>query len=106
MVSIRVKVKAITAPRFRLTQPIGVLVTELNPVLRGWGNYFKWGNSTRKFSQIDSYVQARLALFDSKKRQKRGRRWGTVHTAAWYGGLGVFSLSGTIRYGQPATATT
>ena len=106
MVSIRVKVKAITAPRFRLTQPIGVLVTELNPVLRGWGNYFKWGNSTRKFSQIDSYVQARLALFDSKKRQKRGRRWGTVHTAAWYGGLGVFSLSGTIRYGQPAIATT
>ena len=106
MVSIRVKVKAITAPRFRLKQPIGVLVTELNPVLRGWGNYFKWGNSTRKFSQIDSYVQARLALFDSKKRQKRGRSWGMVHTAAWYGGLGVFSLSGTIRYGQPATATT
>ncbi|MGH7643570.1 MAG: group II intron reverse transcriptase/maturase [Candidatus Dormibacteria bacterium] len=106
MASVRAKVKAITAPRSRLKQPIGVLVTELNSVLRGWGNYFKWGNSTRKFSQIDSYVQARLALFDSKKRQKRGRRWGTVHTAAWYGGLGVFSLSGTIRYGQPATATT
>ena len=81
-------------------------MAELNPVLRGWDNYFRWGNSSRKFTQIDSYVQARLALFDSKKRQKSGRRWGMVHTAAWYGGLGVCSLSGTIRYGQPAIGAT
>jgi hypothetical protein len=61
-----------------LYRPIGDLVAELNPVLRGWGNYFRWGNSARKFSQIDDYVRERLALFDSKKRQKRGRRWGAV----------------------------
>ncbi|MHB1640972.1 MAG: reverse transcriptase domain-containing protein [Candidatus Dormibacteria bacterium] len=106
MASVRAKVKAITAPRSRLKRPIGSLVAELNPVLRGWGNYFGRGNSSQKFSQIDSYVQARLALFDSKKRHKSGRRWGTAHTVAWFGSLGVFSLSGTIRYGQPATGTT
>ena len=106
MASIRAKVKLITAPRFRLTQPIGVLVAELNPVLRGWGNYFRWGNSAGKFTQIDSYVQERLALFDSKKRQRAGRRWGEEHSAAWYGGLGVQRLSGTIRYAPPATVTT
>ena len=39
MASIRAKVKGITAPRSRLTWPIGDLVAELNPVLRGWGNY-------------------------------------------------------------------
>src|SRR5439155_1931110 len=38
MASIRGKVKAITAPRSRLKWPIGALVAELNPVLRGWGN--------------------------------------------------------------------
>jgi len=103
MASIRAKVKAITAPRSRLKQPIGVLVAELNPVLRGWGNYFRWGNSARKFTQIDRYVRERLALFDSKKRQKRGRRWGTVHTSAWFGGLGLHTLSGTVRYAYPAT---
>lgn len=43
----------------------------------------RWGNSARKFSQIDDYVRERLALFDSKKRQKPGRRWGEVHTYAW-----------------------
>ncbi len=99
MASIRAKVKEITAPRSRLKLPIGALVAELTPVLRGWGNYFRWGNSTRQFSRIDSYVKERLALFNSKKHQKSGRRWGRVHTNAWLQSLGVHRLHGTVRYG-------
>jgi group II intron reverse transcriptase/maturase len=106
MAGIRARVKAITAPRHRLTWPIQALVKELNPVLRGWGNFFRWGNSTKKFVQIDSYVRERLALFDSKKRGKSGRRWGEVHTYAWYKALGVHILSGTVRTGTIARATT
>ena len=86
------------APRSRLLLPIAALVAELNPVLRCWGNYFRWGNSSWKFSQIDSYVQERLALFDSKKRQHSGRRLGDAHAAAWFTRLGVHRLSGTVRY--------
>jgi group II intron reverse transcriptase/maturase len=106
MDSIRGKIKAIAAPRYRLKEPIGVIVAELNQVTRGWGNYFRWGNSARKFSQIDAYVRERLALFDSKRRQKSGRRWGRVHTHEWFGKLGIYRLSGTIRYIRGATATT
>ncbi len=106
MASIRAKVKAITAPRSRLKWPIGALVAELNPVLRGWSNFFRWGNSTQKFDQIDCYVHERLALFDSKKHQKSGRRWGTAHTHDWYQRLGVYCLTGTIRYGAPAIGVT
>jgi RNA-directed DNA polymerase len=98
MASIRAKVKEIAAPRHRLKVPIGVIVAELNLVTRGWGNYFRWGNSARKFSQIDSYVRERLSLFDSKRRQKSGRRWGQVHTPEWFGKLGIHCLSGTVRY--------
>ena len=29
---------------------------ELNPVLRGWGNYFRTGNADRKFNKMDDYV--------------------------------------------------
>ncbi len=82
--------------------PAGVL----NRVLQGWCNYFRWGNSSRQFSRIDSYVRERLALFDSKKRQKRGRMWGRVHTTAWFAQLGIFTLSGTVRYIGTATGTT
>ena len=33
-----------------------LVVADLNPVLRGWGAYFRYGNSNRKFAAIDSYV--------------------------------------------------
>ena len=29
------------------------VITELNPILRGWGNYFRTGNAAKKFRQID-----------------------------------------------------
>jgi RNA-directed DNA polymerase len=106
MAGLRAKVKGITAPRWRLREDISVLVGELSLVLRGWCSYFRWGNSSRQFSRIDSYVQERLALFDSKKRGKHGRRWGKAHNHAWYSRLRVFHLSGTIRYLGTTTATT
>jgi hypothetical protein len=40
-------------------------VEQLNPILRGWGNYFRW-DSEAKFVAIDSYVHERVGLFASK----------------------------------------
>jgi len=42
MTSVRTKVKKITAPRDRQKWPMKALGKELNPVLRGWSNYFRW----------------------------------------------------------------
>ena len=107
MASVRSKIREITAPRARLKWPVGDLVSELNPVLRGWGNYFGRGNSARKFTQIDNYVRLRLALFDMKKRRKRGWwRVGTYTTPDWYSRLNVYRLAGTINYHGKATALT
>ena len=64
---IRDKIKAITAPRHRLPEPVGPIVAEVNQALRHWGAYFRVGNSGRKFAQVDDYVRERLALFLSKK---------------------------------------
>ena len=36
------------------------MIAELNPILRGWGNYFRTGNAADKFIQIDRYVAWRL----------------------------------------------
>ena len=46
MQGIRARVKASTAPRHRLPEPVGPLVDELNRLLRGWGAYFRVGNAT------------------------------------------------------------
>lgn len=98
MAAVRAKVKVITASRALLKLPMETIVERLNPVLRGWGNYFQRGNSARKFAQLDQYVWERLALFDSKKRGRSGRRWSQVHDLDWLDRLGVHRLSGRVRY--------
>src|SRR5262249_19812909 len=96
MERVRERIKAITAPRPRLLEPLQHLVAELNPVLRGWGTYFRVGNAGRQFIQIDRYVNERLALFLSKKARRSGRNWGERYTWGFHLRLGVYRLSGTI----------
>jgi RNA-directed DNA polymerase len=106
MEQVRERIKAITAPRPRLLWSLERLIAELNPVLRGWGGYFRVGNASRQFAQIDSYVCERLALFLSKKARRSGRQWGERYTPAFFGRIGVYRLTGTVtRYVATPTAT-
>jgi group II intron reverse transcriptase/maturase len=97
MTSIRAKVRARTG-RSRAHWPIEAVIADLNLVLRGWGNYFRWGNSSRKFTTIDGYVHERLAILASRKTGHRGRGWAGRYGHAWYRSLGVHRLTGTVRY--------
>jgi len=36
------------------------VIADINPVIRGWGNYFKTGNAAKRFNQLDTYVWHRL----------------------------------------------
>ncbi|MET8870388.1 group II intron reverse transcriptase/maturase, partial [Nonomuraea sp. NPDC004580] len=56
------------------------VIADLNPVLRGWGSYFRTGNAARKFRQIDNYVVWRLRRLMIKKR---GRNLRAGQTAQW-----------------------
>jgi hypothetical protein len=75
MASIRGKIRARTDRRYA-GLPLEWAVEDLNRVLRGWGNYFRYGNSARKFSQIDCYVNERLALLASAKTRTAGPELG------------------------------
>jgi hypothetical protein len=59
MKRIRERVHELTDSRHGGKDVKQIIVT-LNPVLRGWGNYFRTGNAERKFNQLDSYVWSRL----------------------------------------------
>jgi RNA-directed DNA polymerase len=93
---IRSKVKTVT-DRNMIWQSVPGAVVSLNPILRGWWQYFRWGSSGRKAAQLRYYVHERLALFDSYKRQCRGRRW-HAHSQLWFNRLGVYPLLGAGRY--------
>ena len=97
MASIRSKVRDLTAPR-QLGLPLAAVVEQLNPVLRGWGAYFRQGNSSAKFSVIDHYVHERMAILASRKHRRAGFNWSTRYTWAWLVDLGIYRLEGTVRY--------
>ena len=78
------------------------IIAKLNPVLRGWGNYFRTGNADRKFNQLDTYVYQRLAGWMSRRGgQRAGRVEKWSHDR--FVGMGLYRLRGTVKY--PAQAT-
>jgi RNA-directed DNA polymerase len=100
MASIRGKVRERT-DRHYAHLPLEWVVENLNPVLRGWGVYFRYGNSAQKFDTIDAYVNQRMAMLASTKHGLRGWNWSTRFDHQWVTSLGVHRFSGTIR---PTTA--
>jgi RNA-directed DNA polymerase len=99
MNAIRAKIREATDRRF-VGHGLAWIVGNLNRVLRGWGAYFRHGNSARKFAMIDSYVHERLAIFASTKHGLRyHRNWSHRFTGAWLLGLGVYRLSAGVRNG-------
>jgi RNA-directed DNA polymerase len=97
MASIRGKVRDLTNRQY-VGWPTEAVVANLNPVLRGWGAYFRQGNSTAKFVSIDGYVHRRLARLTSKKFGMHGDNWTTRFTYEWLTSLNIHRLSGTVRY--------
>jgi len=102
MKKLRDKVRARTG-RNRAGADIRELIADLNPLLRGWGNYFRTGNAATKFIQVDDYVVWRLRRLMIKKRGRnlragQAREW----TQEWFNGHGLYQLRGTIRYPRAA----
>ena len=73
------------------------VVADLTPVLRGWGAYFRYGNSNRKFAAIDSYVHFRMSKLASVKYATRGRLRVDRFNHGWLTDLGIYRLTGTVR---------
>ena len=74
----------------------------MNPVLRGWRNYFRSGNAEWKFNQLDSYVWSRLTHWMYRgggQRPGRFEKWSDEKFVS----MGLYQLRGTVKY--PAQAT-
>lgn len=102
MKRVRQRIRELT-PRSRCHQDIREIIAQINPVLRGWGNYFSTGNAANKFQQIDSYVWSRLKSLRVKRKGRNlklgeAKRW----TPDYFHALGLHRLRGTVRYPEVA----
>jgi RNA-directed DNA polymerase len=106
MKRVRQKVKELTGSERNGVKDVRVLIKDLNPVLQGWGNYFRTGNAAIKFNSVDRYVWRRLNHF-LIRRAGRNLKPGQVPqwTPVWFQGHGLYRLDGTIRYPGVAQAT-
>ena len=96
---VRQKVRGLVGSHRNGVKDVRVLIKDLNPVLRGWGNYFRTGNSADKFLNVDAYTWERLRDFllrRSGRNLKPGQA--TTWTDDCFRDLGLHRLRGTIRY--------
>jgi group II intron reverse transcriptase/maturase len=98
---IRDRVRELTEARYS-GRPLQWIIDGLNPVLRGWGNYFRSGNADGKFNAVDRFVFHRLTRWLDRRGGQRPQRLEHWTRERFYG-MGLHRLQGTVRY--PAQAT-
>jgi RNA-directed DNA polymerase len=98
---LRERVRELTSKR-QSGKDVKQIIAELNPVLRGWGNYFRTGNADREFNKMDAFVVQSLRRWQYRRGGQRPTKrpkftWDQLR------GMGLQRLMGTVRY--PAQAT-
>ena len=74
LASIKAKVRTLTRRSWH--QDLATLLRRLNPVLRGWCNYFRHGVSKRCFNYVDSFAWKRIV--DWLRKRHPGLNWATL----------------------------
>ena len=81
--------------------PIKRVIEQINPILRGWVNYFRAGNSAKCFGYIRDWVEKKIRRHLMKSRQRKGFGWKRWSSEWIYGTLGLFN-DYKIQYVQEA----
>jgi len=68
-----------------------MVIQSINPVIRGWGNYFKCGTVKKSFGELDGYIRGRLRSFEAKRRTLKILVFG-IHPAE-FAEMALVSLS-------------
>jgi RNA-directed DNA polymerase len=86
------------------SQPIGRVIELINPILRGWVNYFAVGHSSRCFSMVKDWVEKKARRHLMRVRKRRGFGWKRWSSEWLYGTLGLFNEYRVLRVEPPAKA--
>ncbi len=90
--------------RRHISQPINRVIDLINPILRGWVNYFRIGNSSRCFSYVRKWVEQKIRRHLMRSRGFDGFGWKRWSNTFLYGKLKLYK-DYQIRYYSSAKAT-
>ena len=90
--------------RKNLALPKEVIIARLNQELRGWANYFYYGNCSKTFAHLRNYTEERVRVYLSRKHRFKGRGYTKYPNASLYGNLGLYKIPTTAPWAQAAKA--
>ena len=84
------RVRELTPRQTHLT--VQEVIAQLNPVIRGWGNYFKLGHMKGRFEALDQWIRMRIRSLVLKRKAHRSRVASDVLPNRRLADLGLVSL--------------
>src|SRR3954463_1544383 len=84
--------------RRRAPVRLSVMIEALNPVIRGWGNYYRKANVRTLFHRLDGWIERRLLSFIARRwRNTAWRRYPTSRLVNEFGLVRLIHLVPGIR---------
>ena len=77
--------------RRHASQPVGMVIEMINPILRGWVNYFAIGHAGRCFTFIKNWVEQKIRRHLMRARKCKGFGWKRWSREWLYNELGLFN---------------
>lgn len=72
------------------SQPVSRVIEIINPILRGWVNYFRVGHSSRCFGYVKDWVEKKVRRHLMRARKRKGFGWNRWSRNWLYGDLGLY----------------
>ena len=88
MEKVRETLRGLTSAGYK--KPLTVAIQEVNEVLQGWANYFKYGYPRKAFRALNHFVQGRFRRFLSNRSQRKSKPFRKKETM--YAGLQRYGL--------------
>jgi RNA-directed DNA polymerase len=88
--------------RQQRSQPVHQVVQIINPILRGWVNYFAVGNSSRCFSYVRDWVEKKMRRLVMRAGKRKGFGWKRWSRGRLYKELGLYSNYKVRRRAMPS----
>jgi RNA-directed DNA polymerase len=76
--------------RSHRSRPVAEVIARINPILRGWVQYFAFGHSSRCFSYIRDWVEKKIRYHLARASQRHGFGWKRWRREWLYDTLGLF----------------
>ena len=99
----RDKIRRLIQAALGLTQE--ALLRQLNPLLRGWANYYRNGAAKATFGKLDHYVWRKLWRWISRRHPKKSSAWLKRKYFSAAGDQGRFSVRNPSQKGQSRVLT-